>query len=478
MDNLINFDFVDELKIEGINYKGYGILPKYVMLDRDLTIEAKGIYAYFCSYAGAGNSAFPSRDKILADLPLGKDAYYRHFNVLTLQGYIAVTQLHIGGGRGNGFSKNIYTLVANPKKFIDAPEDTKQNQAYVRIRFEGLTAVGFGFIPKAIMLDPRLDLKAKAIYAYFCSFAGSGNAAFPKLSNIVHHLGITEKTYYKYFRELQAGNYITPVQRRIGGKMGINDYYLNNNPDADIAPVKAIVSVPAPIGKIPDTQEMPIGKIPDTQKPHSKIPDTQNQDTNNNNTIINNLKNNNIKINQSIEEPKQAEPELIEGLNEHEYREFILEEILNAETLPVSYLSDERKLTVAIHILTEWETGSDASRYADKNGGLQRSAFITFNEALIEMLTVQSEPMMLRGRSVTYANVYERLKRYIKIHDSVFGGQFPSISDLQETAIGDFISACGNTEIKNHFQYMKAVIWNALQVGSVAIDALIKKDFG
>jgi hypothetical protein len=56
-DNVIKLDFIDELRIEGIKYKGYGVLPKYVMIDPDLTIEAKGIYAYFCSYAGSGNTA-------------------------------------------------------------------------------------------------------------------------------------------------------------------------------------------------------------------------------------------------------------------------------------------------------------------------------------------------------------------------------------------------------------------------------------
>ena len=488
MDNIIRLDFIDELRIEGINYKGYGVLPKYVMLDSDLTIEAKGIYAYFCSYAGAGNTAFPNRDKIVADLMVNKDTYYKHFNILTLQGYLSVTQLHSGGGRGNGFSKNVYTLIANPKKFIDTPEDTNHSQAYIRIRFGGLTAAGFGFIPKAIMLDTRLDLKAKAIYAYFCSFTGSGNAAFPKLSNILHHLRLSKNTYYRYFKELQEGNYITTVQRHIDGRLSINDYYLNSNPDVDNKPVKTILSGFEQCTNFSDTQ-IQLPKKQDTQKQDTQIQlpkkqDTQKQDINNNNTIINNSTNNKTNINQSINQQKAAtpnypeKPEWIEGLSEYKNREMILEEILREETLPYSYLSDERKLTTAIHIMTEWELRSDESHYDNGNGGLQRSAFITFNEALIEMLTVQPEPMKLRGGYVTYTKVYDRFKMYIKILDGADAGRFPSIYELQETAIGNFITACGNTEIKNHFQYMKAVIWNALQVGSVAIDALIERDFG
>lgn len=73
MEKVISFG--DQLKVEGINFKGFGILPKYVMLDPDLSIEAKTIYAYFCSFAGNGSATFPGRDKILSDLPMSKDAY-------------------------------------------------------------------------------------------------------------------------------------------------------------------------------------------------------------------------------------------------------------------------------------------------------------------------------------------------------------------------------------------------------------------
>ena len=51
----------DVLKVIGIDSKGYGKIPKLVMQDHNLTIEAKAIYAYFASYAGAGTNAFPSR---------------------------------------------------------------------------------------------------------------------------------------------------------------------------------------------------------------------------------------------------------------------------------------------------------------------------------------------------------------------------------------------------------------------------------
>src|SRR5665648_1182644 len=61
----------DILKVVGINSKGYGNIPKLVMQDRRITPEAKCIYGYFASYAGMGNSAFPSVSKIMYDLCMG-----------------------------------------------------------------------------------------------------------------------------------------------------------------------------------------------------------------------------------------------------------------------------------------------------------------------------------------------------------------------------------------------------------------------
>ena len=69
---------------------GFGIVGKAVMADASLTPEAKAIYAYLASFAGAGESSFPTRDKILSDLNLGKDRYYSHFKLLIQEGYISV----------------------------------------------------------------------------------------------------------------------------------------------------------------------------------------------------------------------------------------------------------------------------------------------------------------------------------------------------------------------------------------------------
>ena len=87
--------------------KGYGLIPKQVMQDRRLSVEAKAIYAYFCSYAGAGETAFPGVEKILYDLGIGRTRYYKHLDSLKELGYLQVKQEH---GDKSQFLRNIYTL--------------------------------------------------------------------------------------------------------------------------------------------------------------------------------------------------------------------------------------------------------------------------------------------------------------------------------------------------------------------------------
>lgn len=105
-------DFRDVLRVEGVNAKGFGIIPKLVMQDSRLTIEAKAIYSYFRSFAGAGTTAFPRVDKICRDLDISEERYRKHFNKLKDCGYIKCEQAKDGGR----FSHNIYILIERPEE--------------------------------------------------------------------------------------------------------------------------------------------------------------------------------------------------------------------------------------------------------------------------------------------------------------------------------------------------------------------------
>lgn len=96
----------DVIQLEGVLSKGYGTIPKLVMKDENLTIEAKGIYAYLCSYAGAGLTAFPGVELICNDLGISDNRFYKHRKLLEENGYIKIDRVR----QDKGFSKNIYTI--------------------------------------------------------------------------------------------------------------------------------------------------------------------------------------------------------------------------------------------------------------------------------------------------------------------------------------------------------------------------------
>ena len=98
----------DKLNGFNINSQGYGTVPKIVMQDRNLNITAKALYAYFCSYTGAGNTCFPTRKKICYDLGISTDTFTKYLKELTDREYLIIEQKRNDStGR---FLHNVYTL--------------------------------------------------------------------------------------------------------------------------------------------------------------------------------------------------------------------------------------------------------------------------------------------------------------------------------------------------------------------------------
>ncbi len=96
----------NSLKQEDLLAKGYGMIPKLVMKDAKLSVEAKAIYAYLCSYCGAGDTAFPAIDLICHDLTISEKRFQRHMKQLKDSNYVRIERKRTE----NGFSNNIYTL--------------------------------------------------------------------------------------------------------------------------------------------------------------------------------------------------------------------------------------------------------------------------------------------------------------------------------------------------------------------------------
>ena len=205
-----------------IDSKGYGKIYKAVMRNRELPLLAKTIYTYFCAYAGNGIKAFPKRDKIVKDLQINKDTYTKHLSRLVEDKYISKERLSSG---------NVYTIMQTIPAYdkIDPPEMISDDEMTDMLVFENVAVKGFGTVPKLVMLDVRLSAQAKAIYAYFASFAGAGTTAFPRRSTVMRELGIkSTNTYYKHLEQLMEHSYLSVEQQKSNGRFDVCTYRLND----------------------------------------------------------------------------------------------------------------------------------------------------------------------------------------------------------------------------------------------------------
>jgi len=462
----INNDIAYFLRVEGINYKGFGVLPKYVMLDPELTIEAKGIYAYFCSFAGNGNNAFPRWQTITSHLQQNKDTYYKHLKMLTEQGYISIKQKRSENAL---FSHNIYTLVSNPKKFSETPENNKNSMLYSRIRFSGLKSAGYGLIPKAVMIDERLPIKAKGIYAYFCSFTGSGNNAFPKFDNILNHLHISRQAYYKYYNILVNLNYITAVQRHIDGRLSINDYYLNDMPNILNASKKTILFSTT---QSDDFSESVISEsaiqsddFSEADKQEADKQEAEISEYNINSFNINSYYNHQSINQQAAKLLEPAKPEPIDGLNKQKAKFIVMTELHGDKVIPYWYAEDKIRITEAIHYMTDWNIFSK-----DNSDEFQKSVFILFNNALIDMCCCTEEPIKVKGKSVKYYEIIDKINELAE-----FTEEYISIDKFKDTAMIDYEKGNSKGNISNPLNYMISCIWNAMQSGHIGMLSQINK---
>ncbi|MEE0930714.1 MAG: helix-turn-helix domain-containing protein [Acutalibacteraceae bacterium] len=248
-------------KNDGILKKGYGIVYKAVMTDERLSLTAKGIYAYLCSYSGPKTIIFPSRARILSELNLSKNAYYKHFNQLIELEYIVIKKCK------NFFNRNQYVI--NDKPSTVRTENNQQEEAF---KANGIKSLGYGIIPKSVMTNPNLTAKAKGLMAYFYALAGNGTGAFPTKKVIQKQLGISNTAYYNALHQLVENNYLTITQRKSEGKFEQNEYVITNFTSSQNK----------------DTEKVE-KRTPCTQKC-----DIQNCDNNNNNKVYNK---NNISLN-------------------------------------------------------------------------------------------------------------------------------------------------------------------------------------
>lgn len=86
---------------------GHGKIPRSVMSDRNLTVEAKAIYAYFAECIGAGDTSFPPVEEICKDLNMSEDRFRKHKKQLVERGYLTIRKDTNANGR---FSTDVYVI--------------------------------------------------------------------------------------------------------------------------------------------------------------------------------------------------------------------------------------------------------------------------------------------------------------------------------------------------------------------------------
>lgn len=102
---------------------GFGIVPKKVMQDPTLSLQAKGLFSYLTTYANKDGDCFPSRDLMCSHLNIGKDTITKYLKELKGAGYLEVEQVKENGK----FAHNIYHLSPYPKNTDTATTDTQKS---------------------------------------------------------------------------------------------------------------------------------------------------------------------------------------------------------------------------------------------------------------------------------------------------------------------------------------------------------------
>ena len=119
MAKLVDFNLIECDKIlfeeTSLQSYGYGIVSQLPMKDRELSIQAKGVYAYLVSCAGNDKQTYPTKDKMCYDLDIRKvDTLTKYIKQIQARGYIKIVKTK----RDNLKYKNVY-LIATDTRTIE-----------------------------------------------------------------------------------------------------------------------------------------------------------------------------------------------------------------------------------------------------------------------------------------------------------------------------------------------------------------------
>ena len=155
-----------------MNAAPYGVVDFKTITNTSLSIQARGIYCYLACYANKMHKAFPSRERILSELGLSKNGYYRHYHQLEDNGIMMIKRSMC---KNNSYHLFFRKLTENHK---------------------------YGFAYKSIMTDPKISLAAKVVFAYITAYCPKGRIWYFKKSDITRELGISTFVLGRALKEL------------------------------------------------------------------------------------------------------------------------------------------------------------------------------------------------------------------------------------------------------------------------------------
>ena len=116
MAKIVDFDIVtcDEILFESTSFQsyGYGIVSQLPMKDREMSIQAKGVYSYLVSCAGNDKQTYPTQKKMCYDLNIKKvDTLAKYIREIQSRGYIKIIKTK----KGNLHYRNVYLIATDTR---------------------------------------------------------------------------------------------------------------------------------------------------------------------------------------------------------------------------------------------------------------------------------------------------------------------------------------------------------------------------
>ena len=91
--------------------QGFGTVQQSIMRNPCIPLQAKGLYGYLSSIAGADGECYPSINTITQELGITKDTYYKHLQVLIDNKIICKSTVRNKGK----FGSTLYKILPYPK---------------------------------------------------------------------------------------------------------------------------------------------------------------------------------------------------------------------------------------------------------------------------------------------------------------------------------------------------------------------------